>query len=344
MPNTRNKFPESVSDQQQLIEGMLEKHTNKICERLEKQMDKLYNKFENLELKLKQMEDRFENFDKEINENISNIKETNKKLENVYKIQQKNTLRVDGIPKTNGEDVLKTFLKIVSDKLKIQCEDRDINDIYRIGKTQQKGRIRTVIIQFVRPEIHPINSSLRKATKRAMCSLARTKSCHYGSVPDGKGSAAKSTGAPNSLIPYFVQKHLNGCGLWAPVSLGQLDLKSNNHSAQEFGPLERLLEYLTSHQLRGPAEIRLLYNERLGPQYETKDNIDVEPVEPQETAVSPYIHFLKCRRNRTKLFLCGKKEQTSQLYVHDISENPIIQDMSKCLRPENMRTAFCIYF
>lgn len=90
----------------------------------------------------------------------------------------------------------------------------------------------------------------RRATKRAMCCPARTKPCHYESVPGEKGSAAEHWGSQLPVVPLSSEDTWNGCGSWAPVSLGQLVLKSNSFRIRNFGPLK---QYIHLHLLRATS-------------------------------------------------------------------------------------------
>lgn len=128
-----------------------EKLINKVCAKFMKQFDaKMDEKFSNINKKLDEMSNSMNALSLSVADNSETLCRMDEKLDSLEQLTKNNSLRVLGIPEQDNENIPETIIQFINNKLKVTCELRDIDYVYRIGKFNENGdKPRPVLVKFV---------------------------------------------------------------------------------------------------------------------------------------------------------------------------------------------------
>lgn len=109
-----------------------------------------------------------------VKSNEVRVNELQKKYDYLDQHVKRNTLRFHGIldDDHSQENLLDTVLKVINDKLNITCEERDIENVFRVGKYDaDSARPRTIVVNFSNGIIRTKIFNARKLLKKSGMSI-----------------------------------------------------------------------------------------------------------------------------------------------------------------------------
>ncbi|XP_023312425.1 uncharacterized protein LOC111692594 [Anoplophora glabripennis] len=128
------------------LEQLINNVCNTFVNKLEVKFDK---KFAKLNDKLSEVTDSIKGLNESVKSNkqeIQSVITTTKYLELSNK---RNTLRFHGDPETESESDLNSLLSIIGNTMKVRCVQSDVDFLYRLGKSTESNRPRSIIVNFV---------------------------------------------------------------------------------------------------------------------------------------------------------------------------------------------------
>lgn len=142
-----------------------------------------------------------------IENKVSNLEETNRKLElrlnNVEKKLKRNNVIIFGLYEDNNIPLIELVRKFFVEKLNVSLEQTDLNDAYRIGSKQTNGNQRPVIVELLskhkKKEVFN-NVKLLKNTKYSIADDLSEKERKERKILYEHHVAARTKGYPTKIF------------------------------------------------------------------------------------------------------------------------------------------------
>ncbi|CAH1110422.1 unnamed protein product [Psylliodes chrysocephalus] len=141
MPKSRALSQSEIVDPVQL-ESMMRNINNELFDKIEKRLKKFENKLNKIKGNLDILKEK-------IHLQETKFLANEKKVEQLDLMQRKNTLKFEGLADEEDEYLLDKILKLINQGMKVKCEERYINEMYRLGKSKKNENPRSVIVKFV---------------------------------------------------------------------------------------------------------------------------------------------------------------------------------------------------
>lgn len=136
----RSSFPEG-DDLELLINKVCTKFSSQLEEKLDAKIDKLERKFDHVVSTLSHL-------NKSVSKNKDDIQVLQDKVDALEQGRKNKCLRFCGISESVNEHLDEIILSFIIDKLNIQCEESDIDSVFRVGQHKVDGSSRTIIVKF----------------------------------------------------------------------------------------------------------------------------------------------------------------------------------------------------
>lgn len=135
---------------EKLTNEATEQLITKVCANFADRMEaKFTKKFDMLNEKLAEVTQTLKSLEQTVNSNKTVIQAVSKKCDDMEQYVKRNCLRFIGLPEVENEKLLEDIVNFLNHKLKVTCLNNDIDSVYRVGKSNNSGKPRAVIVNFV---------------------------------------------------------------------------------------------------------------------------------------------------------------------------------------------------
>lgn len=150
----------------------MEELINKVCARLETKLSKKIDDMaKTVTSKIDDLQRSFSHISALANTNLESIKSLEQKVEMLEQHTKKNSLRLNGVTEEQNEDVLGVVKSIFKNYLKVSCNTSDFDSIFRVGKSDNIDRPRTILVNFSNNIIRSAAYAAKKSLKGSGYSL-----------------------------------------------------------------------------------------------------------------------------------------------------------------------------
>lgn len=129
----------------------LEELISKVCANFASQLEGKINKqFEKLEEKMSEVTNSLKSLNDKAEINSKEIKSMEAKSEYMEQYLKRNSLRFHGITEEDGENICDVIISFINTKLKVSCNIRDIDSIFRLGRlVNTASKPRGILVSFI---------------------------------------------------------------------------------------------------------------------------------------------------------------------------------------------------
>ena len=122
--------------------------------------EQLQNQIKNLEFEIKTKDKRIEDLEQKVD---TFMEETTCKFDELDQNHKSNSLRLHGIPETEGEDTDRVFIKTMKDNLNLEINPMEISNSHRIGKpgTEKRPLIVKLTRESTKNKIFKVKKELK---------------------------------------------------------------------------------------------------------------------------------------------------------------------------------------
>lgn len=139
-----------TTDVEKVSSENIEQIINKVCTNLFSQLEnRILARFEDIKTQLNDLNESVKRLFRDSDGHAKAVEKLESDVDIIQQQSRKNTLRIYGFPENERENLAADLTKFLSDKLEIECNEEDVDYIFRTGRSLQ-NKPKPIVVNFIR--------------------------------------------------------------------------------------------------------------------------------------------------------------------------------------------------